>query len=255
MQAHEQPGNPTTSKFYGPGTFYGGNSDPTHDPSAPTTLTGYYASKQGTNQYQKHNDPYMQQWAQQAGQQQGNDRQSLQDLYAQLQAQAAGGITPQQQQQRAGMMQAAQMQQGMANSAPGGARARSAAMGGLTQQAGIQGAENTQNMNMQKASDQISARNQMMQVASAQRAQDLQAQGLTAEDAQRQADLEAKARGMNIQSNLGYAGLEGNQISDNWSQYLAGMRSGAGAKKQDQAQKDQITGGVMTGAGMTMAML
>ena len=189
-------------------------------------LSRYYGNLAQNNPYAAHKmtDPYMDQWKRDAQGAQMNDRQQLSDLYASLEAQARGGVTPQQQQMQQGMMNAAQMQQQAAASQPGGARARAAAMGGITQQAGIQGAQNTQNMNMQRASDQLSAQNQMMQVASAQRAADLQAQGLTAEDAQRQADLETRARGLNIQSELGYRGLESGSMQNDYQALIDAYR-------------------------------
>ncbi len=189
-------------------------------------MANYYGQLAGKNPYAAHKmtDPYMEDWKKQAGANQMGDRQQLSDLYKQFQAQAAGGVTPQQQQMQQSMMQAGQMQQQAAMSQPGGARARSAAMGGLTQQAGIQGAQNTQNMNMQRSADQMSAQNQMMQVASMQRAADLQAQGLTAEDAQRQADMETRARGLNIQSEIGYRGLQSGSLQNDYQSRLDAYR-------------------------------
>lgn len=213
-------------------------------------LGDYYGQLAQKNPYAAHNmtDPYMDQWKQQAGQNQMGDRQQLSDLYAQLQKQAAGGTTPQQQQQIASMQNASAMQQQAAASQEGGARARSAAMGGLTQQAGIQGAQNTQNINMQKSSDQMSAQNQMMQVASAQRAQDLEAQGLTAQDAQRQADLETRARGLNIQSELGYRGLQSGSIQNDYQSRLDAYR-----RRVQKQHADDAATSANVGAGTNAA--
>lgn len=189
-------------------------------------MADYYGNLAKKNPYAAHKmtDPYMEDWKKQSGAMQMQDRGNLVDLYRRMEEQARGGVTPQQQQMQQGMMNAAQMQQTAAMGQVGGARARAAAMGGLTQQAGIQGAQNTQAMNMQKSADQISGRNQMMQVASAMRAQDLQAQGLTAEDAQRQADMETRARGLNIQSELGYRGLQSGSLQNDYQAMIDAYR-------------------------------
>jgi len=210
-------------------------------------LAGMYQQLGQQSPYRVMNDPYMQDWANQGQQNQLSDRQKLQDLYAQLQKQAAGGMTPQQQAQLSGMQQAAANQGSLANSVAGGARARVGAQAALTQNMGVVGAQNVQKASALKASDQISATKQMQQVASMQRANDLQAQGLTAEDAQRQAQMEVQARGLNIQQQLGYGGLEAQAMQHDYQMYADAIRRFYQNKKIGQQETDSnIQAGVDT---------
>jgi hypothetical protein len=213
------------------------------------TMAGYYRAKMGQNPYKRApQDPYAMQWMGQAGADQLSDRQALSDLYTRLQAQSQGGVTPQQQQLLGGFQNAANMA-GSAAMTAGGARARSAAMGGLSQQAGIQAGQNQQALGMQQAADQISARNQMLQVATQMRAQDLQAQGLSLSDALARAQEETRVRGMGIQHELGYAGLENQAIGNDTQAIIDAYRRAMAKNKADQQQTDAIVGAGMQGAG------
>lgn len=185
--------------------FLGGETT-TGDPYLPHGLSDYYASQVQERPYRRQIDPYMETWAAQQKQQQLTDRSQQQQLMSQLQAQAQGAVTPQQRQQLQGFAQAQQNQQQVAQSA-GGAYGRSAAMGGLIGSLGTQYGQNLQKQQELQAADQMSARQQMLGVSSAMRAQDLQALGMTAQEAARQAQIEAHARGMNYQQQLGMAGL------------------------------------------------
>jgi hypothetical protein len=205
-------------------TYLGGQQGE-GDISPQGGLTGYYQNRENLGRrFSRQVNPYMEQWAQQGQANQVSDRQSLQDLYGQLQKQAAGGTTPQQTQLMNSLASAAQNQATLANTAKGGPYGQAAARAAVTQNAGIQGAQGGQQMAMQQAADQIHATQQMQQVSAAQRAMDLQAQGMTAEDAMRKAQLEAQARQLNTQSGLGYAGLEGEAIRANQDAYLGALR-------------------------------
>lgn len=216
---------------------------------APEGLTGYYR-QQGSQigGLRPQQDPYMQQWGQQATANQAADRERLQQLYAQLQAQAAGGMTPQQKQQQDAFLMARQNQQQAATSQGGNPYARAAANAALSQGGGVQGMQQVQQAGQLRAADMMAAQQQMQQVAAAQRAMDLQNQGLTAEQAQRQAELEAKARGMGYQQQLGYAGLELGANQQNLQSYVDSIRRGYQAANQKQQQDN-----AQMAAGMSMA--
>lgn len=220
----------------------------------PELFSKYYQTQGGRNPYGPKGNPMLDKQAAVSGQRDLNDRQYLQDLYGQLQNQANGGVTPQQQQQMQGFRNAAAMQNQVAASTPGGARARAASMGGLTQNAGIQGADNGQQQRMLQAQDQLSAQSQMQQVAAMQRSQDLQSQGITAEDAFRQAQLELRGRGMNLQRSVGYAGLEGDALRQNQQAYLDAYRRSIKRGKNTQDNKDAWLGRAVQGAGMVAGM-
>jgi hypothetical protein len=222
-------------------------------------LASYYNQQQRGQPYGVQQDPYMHGWAQEGMQNQLADRQKLQDLYGMLQKQAQGGVTPQQQMLQAGMLSAQQGQGSVAQSAAGGPRARLAAQGAMQQNAGVTGMQNQQSMSMQKNADMMQAQNQMQQVAAMQRANDLQAQGMTADDAMRQAQAEARARGLNIQHELGYAGLEQGAIAGDYGGYMDAARRGAKLKEMAQQQRNMISGqtasGISTGLMVAGAVL
>lgn len=214
---------------------------PDNDPSVvggTRNLEGAYKQWANKQQINPQADPYMQGWAGQAGQNQINDRAQMQQLYAHLQAQAAGGSTPQQEQQARDFQMAQQNARQVAQSQGGGGYGRAAAMGSLMGTAGITGAQQGQQAQQLKAADMIRAQQQMQQVAAMQRAQDLQAQGMTAEDAMRQAQLEAQARGMNYQGQMGYLNLMGDYNRQNMESYLSNERTNQGIYR---AQKNQDT--------------
>lgn len=200
-------------------------------------------------------DPYFKQQYGDYQKRQLADRQSMMDLYGQLQKQAAGGVTPQQQQMQSGFLQAAQGQQNLANSARGGAYARSAAQGTLTQNAGIQGAQNLQALNLQKARDQMSAEDQMQNVAQAMRAQDLQNMGMESDRAFQDAQNALRGRGLNIQGQLGYAGLEGDALGQNQDAYLGGLRRYYQRNATNDANARGASDAAMQAAGTGLSML
>jgi len=226
----------------GQGPVYGGGF-------ARGSLADMYRKAGEQNPYQANQDPYFSDWKGEGQGRQLSDRQQLQDLYAQLQKQAAGGMTPQQQQLLTQQGQAAQLQGNIANSAAGGAYAQSAARGAMLQNSGVQGAQNVQAQQQLRASDMMNATNQMQQVAQMQRAQDLQAQGMSMEDAFRQAEAEAKARGMNINRQLGYGGLELSAIQGDYASYLDALRRAAQKRQADIAQGQQDFGTAMQVGG------
>lgn len=207
-------------------------------------LADMYRKEEGKTPFSPQHNPYFDKWSQEEQGRQLADRQQLSDLYNQLNAQAHGAMTPQQQQQIAQQGAAAQLQQNMANSAAGGAYAQSAARGALLQNRGIQGAVDTQQQQQLKAADMMSATAQMQKVAQMQRAQDLQSQGLSMEDAFRQAEQEAKARGMNISREVGYAGLEQGSIANDYAMYQDALRRAAAKREQDikHSQEDTAMG-------------
>lgn len=223
---------PDTKPVYGGGFRQGGLAD-------------MYGAQVGKTPYQAKRDPYYDQWAAQGDTRQLNDRQQLSDLYAQLQKQAAGGMTPQQQQLLDNQQQGAGLQANIANSAAGGAYAQSAARGALLQNRGVQGMQDVQQQQQLKAADMMSATQQMQKVSQMQRAQDLQAQGLTAEDAMRQAEAEVKARGLNIDRSVGYAGLEAGSIGYDNGAYMDALRRLAGIRQQNIKNSQQDFGTAM----------
>lgn len=236
--------------------YYGGNFEDTGNPlnssvTPSTKLQNYYGSHEKDRPAHRQVDPYMEQWAQQSGQNQLNDRAQLQDAYSMYSKQAAGGITPQQTAMNQGFAANAQAQQNLASGAQGGAYARSAAQGALTQNAGIQGAVAGQQLGVQKANDQIFATQQMQKIAAMQRGLDLQGTSLTAEDAQRKAQLDAHARGMNNDLGLGYAGLEGDAIGMNWDAYKQVHGRGLDARqKLDEQKQKYIAAGTQAGGAI-----
>lgn len=219
----------------------------------PDLFSTYYQTQGNRNPYAATGNPMLDKQAAMSGQRDLNDRKNLQDLYGQLQNQANGGITPQQQQQLAGFQSSANMAGSAAMTAPGGARARAAGMGSLVQQSGVQGAQNQQQASMLQAQDKLSAQSQMQQVASMQRAQDLESQGLTADDAYRQAQLELRARGLNTQRQLGYAGLENDAMGQNMQAFLNAYRRSATRGKQTQDNQDAWLGRSASAAGSLLA--
>lgn len=237
------------------GAYYAGLQGPVSYGNAYTGLTDTYKEHERDHPAQRQVDPYMENWANQAGQNQQSDRQQLADLYAQLQAQAAGGSTPQQRAMVQGYGQAAQNQNTLAQSARGGAYGRTAAGAALTQNVGTSGAVAGQQLNVQKQADQMNAQKQMLQVSTAMRAQDLQAQGMTAEDAMNKANLEAQARGMNIDYQEGWAGLEGQGIQGDWNSYVDAGRRGTKRQQDRKDQKQQTEGQIMQGMSTGMAMM
>lgn len=222
----------------------------------PAGIADYYQKWQGASPYQRQVDPYMEAWKQQAKQRALADRAEQMKLMGVLRAQAQGGSTPQQEQQARDFQMAQQNAAQVAQSQGGGGYGRSAAMGSLMGTTAVQGAQQNQQAAQLRASDMMSAQRQMLQVASQQRAQDLMAQGMTAEDAQRQAQLEAQARGMNYQSQLGYAQLEQQQGQSNQQAYLDSIRRGyrAATLKQQQQQAGENAGMQAGMAAMSMGM-
>lgn len=227
------------SKGQGP-VFAGGNRG---------SLADYYRKAGQVAPFGVQKDPYFSNWANDEKNRQLGDRQQLSDLYAQLNAQAHGAATPQQKQMLAQQGQAVQMQQNMANSAAGGAYAQSAARGALLQNRGVQGARDVQSQQQLKAADMMSATQQMQQVAQMQRAQDLQAQGLSMEDAFRQAEAESKARGMNINREIGYGGLELGSITNDYAMYQDALRRAAAERQMREQNAQRNQGQIMEWGG------
>lgn len=110
-----------------------------------------------------------------------------------------------------------------------------------------------------RAQEQQGAMSGLMQAATAQRAADLQAQGLDAQMAQYQASLEMQQRGLNAQTMLGFYGMGQNASMAQlqaW-QNLEAMKSGqySGTQQVNQQQNAALLGLVGTGitAGATVA--
>lgn len=219
-------------------------------------LADYYRKQGMSSPYKATRDPYFDQWGNQGAQNYGADRKQLSDLYGQLQAQAQGAPTAAQNMQRDQFALANQNQQQVAQSVGGGAYARSAAHSAIQGNAAINGANQVQQANQLQAADMMSAQAQMQQVAQMRRAQDLQAQGMTAEDAARQAEAEVKARGLNIQRQTGYGALEAGSIGNDYSMYGDAVRRAAAGygqrvknSQQDTANFLNLTGGMIGSVG------
>lgn len=95
----------------------------------------------------------------------------------------------------------------LANSARGGANNYAAAQQAATRQAGELGAQTTQQGAILRAGEITAARGQLFAAQAQQRAQDLQAMGMSAADAQAQAALEMQQRGLGLQGQLGFERL------------------------------------------------
>lgn len=138
------------------------------------------------------------------------------------------------QQLQMGRDQSLQNSMAMANSVRGGgANLAASQMAAQRQQGEMMGQVNQQAAQL-RAGEMATARQQYGQMASAQRAQDLQAQGLDFQSAQAQAQMEQQQHGLNDQYSMGLYGL---------GQHSADQSQMGGIKGQEDMSGNQLAAG------------
>lgn len=138
------------------------------------------------------------------------------------------------QQLQMGRDQSLQNSMAMANSVRGGgANLAASQMAAQRQQGEMMGQVNQQAAQL-RAGEMATARQQYGQMASAQRAQDLQAQGLDFQSAQAQAQMEQQQHGLNDQYSMGLYGL---------GQHSADQAQMGGIKGQEDMSGNQLAAG------------
>jgi hypothetical protein len=147
---------------------------------------------------------------------------------------AAYGKTPSvaQQQMAAGRDDAIRAQMAMAASTRGNPYAVAAAQRNAQYQGANLMQQNIRDTGVLRAQEMATARSQYEQAATQQRAADLQQQGLDADSAYKQAQLEAQQRALNDQRAYGYEQLRSNAL---------------GQQQQGQISEEQIASGVAQG--------
>jgi hypothetical protein len=189
--------------FQGAGAINPEKDVPVHDPEMQRRLR-----ENAKNQYGPKFDPRIQGWRKQQAGEMAQDRAGMQQAYDYAKGVGSGQIqTAAQQQQLQGMQTTAQTQQGMAASA-GGGYARAAAQGAIAGNMASQSAQNAAQAGGLQAVEMQRAQAQQGQIAAQQRAMDLQAQGMSADEAMQIAQMQIEGRGLGQQAELGFGDLE-----------------------------------------------
>lgn len=217
------------------------------DPNVDLSKYGYGPEYRGVAGYQYQGDQAALQRgprvdttnSDQARRLQGYSRDSSNDALEMMRSAALGNQpSVAQQQLQMGRDQAIQNGMAMANSVRGGGANLAAAQMGAQRQAGEMMGQVNQQQAQLRAQEMTAARGQYMQAAAQQRAQDLQLQGLDADSAFRQAQLELQGQTAGQQYALGLYGL---------GQHAADSATAAAIK----GQEDRMAGSL--GAGQINA--
>ncbi len=187
----------------------------------------------------------------------GQTRFGQNQTIAMLQARAQGlAPSPAEIQLQQGLQSGLAQQQALAHSARGGVQNIAAA----GQQAATSGADLSATTNQQAgilhAQGMADATQQLAQASAAQRASDLQAQGMSEDDALRRAQLEAGQNALSQQGQLGFEQAGFNQNAAEMQNQLGvqqlGEQTWQDQTAQDQAEKARVLGDATT-AGKTAA--